>query len=141
MLFTPLQPVLSSAAAPWRCFGFCSAIQVSVQPRFTCILHRSMNSTKIRMFWTLFFLIHTGHIEDNQKKPRINDPGLSLYVREKIRTPDTLVRSQVLYPAELHTHIFCNAAVYRCNITDFNLFFHFCQVFFMNFLKSFLPQH
>ena len=27
------------------------------------------------------------------------------YVREKIRTPDTLVRSQVLYPAELHTHI------------------------------------
>ena len=25
-------------------------------------------------------------------------------VREKIRTPDTLVRSQVLYPAELHTH-------------------------------------
>ena len=27
------------------------------------------------------------------------------YVREKIRTPDTLVRSQVLYPAELHAHI------------------------------------
>ena len=27
------------------------------------------------------------------------------YVRERIRTPDTLVRSQVLYPAELHTHI------------------------------------
>ena len=26
-------------------------------------------------------------------------------MREKIRTPDTLVRSQVLYPAELHTHI------------------------------------
>ena len=28
-----------------------------------------------------------------------------LYVRERIRTPDTLVRSQVLYPAELRTHI------------------------------------
>ena len=27
-------------------------------------------------------------------------------MREKIRTPDTLVRSQVLYPAELHTHIY-----------------------------------
>ena len=27
------------------------------------------------------------------------------YVYERIRTPDTLVRSQVLYPAELHTHI------------------------------------
>ena len=26
-------------------------------------------------------------------------------MREKIRTPDTLVRSQVLYPAELRTHI------------------------------------
>ena len=26
-------------------------------------------------------------------------------VRERIRTPDTLVRSQVLYPAELHTLI------------------------------------
>ena len=30
------------------------------------------------------------------------------YVRERIRTPDTLVRSQVLYPAELHTHIKLN---------------------------------
>ena len=28
-----------------------------------------------------------------------------LNVSEKIRTPDTLVRSQVLYPAELHSHI------------------------------------
>ena len=27
------------------------------------------------------------------------------YAAEKIRTPDTLVRSQVLYPAELRTHI------------------------------------
>ena len=26
-------------------------------------------------------------------------------MRERIRTPDTLVRSQVLYPAELRTHI------------------------------------
>ena len=26
-------------------------------------------------------------------------------VHERIRAPDTLVRSQVLYPAELHTHI------------------------------------
>ena len=29
---------------------------------------------------------------------------LEVNVREKIRTPDTLVRSQVLYPAELHVH-------------------------------------
>ena len=29
-----------------------------------------------------------------------------LGVRERIRTPDTLVRSQVLYPAELRTRIF-----------------------------------
>ena len=32
------------------------------------------------------------------------------YVREKIRTPDTLVRSQVLYPAELRTHIKLSAS-------------------------------
>ena len=32
-------------------------------------------------------------------------PGTFPYVRERIRTPDTLVRSQVLYPAELRTHI------------------------------------
>jgi hypothetical protein len=31
------------------------------------------------------------------------------YVRERIRTPDTLVRSQVLYPAELRTHILFTA--------------------------------
>ena len=30
--------------------------------------------------------------------------SLTHSVREKIRTPDTLVRSQVLYPAELRTH-------------------------------------
>ena len=36
-------------------------------------------------------------------KNRNNRSGC--YVREKIRTPDTLVRSQVLYPAELRTHI------------------------------------
>lgn len=36
-----------------------------------------------------------------------------VYVREKIRTPDTLVRSQVLYPAELHTHKRLLKLVYR----------------------------
>ena len=32
-------------------------------------------------------------------------------MREKIRTPDTLVRSQVLYPAELHTLIIVSTTV------------------------------
>ena len=36
--------------------------------------------------------------------PGVIKPGVC-YVRERIRTPDTLVRSQVLYPAELHTQI------------------------------------
>ena len=40
-----------------------------------------------------------------QKSLKTMFSGFSNYVREKIRTPDTLVRSQVLYPAELHTHI------------------------------------
>ena len=30
--------------------------------------------------------------------------GLSYSVREKIRTPDLLIRSQTLYPAELRAH-------------------------------------
>ena len=41
----------------------------------------------------------------------------SLNVRERIRTPDTLVRSQVLYPAELHTHI---QLLERVNAVDRN---------------------
>ena len=41
--------------------------------------------------------------------PGVIKPGVC-YVRERIRTPDTLVRSQVLYPAELRTHIRRNAA-------------------------------
>ncbi len=45
-----------------------------------------------------------------QKKiPLTTASGILFYVREKIRTPDTLVRSQVLYPAELHTHIICSS--------------------------------
>ena len=43
----------------------------------------------------------------NSKKPSsdlMSNKGLS-YVREKIRTPDLLVRSQTLYPAELRAHI------------------------------------
>ena len=41
-----------------------------------------------------------------KKTDRMNILSVFLMsVRERIRTPDTLVRSQVLYPAELHTHI------------------------------------
>ena len=40
----------------------------------------------------------------NNKKPRKITFEV-FNVSEKIRTPDTLVRSQVLYPAELHSHI------------------------------------
>ena len=47
-------------------------------------------------------------ILDKKKPQTLINKGFtvnSLDVRERIRTPDTLVRSQVLYPAELHTHI------------------------------------
>lgn len=43
----------------------------------------------------------------NSKKPSsdlMSNKGLS-YVREKIRTPDLLVRSQTLYPAELTARV------------------------------------
>ena len=46
------------------------------------------------------------HRTCNSKKPSfdfISNKGFS-YVREKIRTPDLLVRSQTLYPAELRAH-------------------------------------
>ena len=41
-------------------------------------------------------------------------------MREKIRTPDTLVRSQVLYPAELHAHIQLGWAAVSSNAGDRN---------------------
>ena len=57
-------------------------------------------------------------------------------VREKIRTPDTLVRSQVLYPAELHTHII--ATVHTSNIMYDTTNQIECQDFFnYNFLIFF----
>ena len=49
-------------------------------------------------------------ILDKKKPQTLINKGFtvnSLDVRERIRTPDTLVRSQVLYPAELHTHTIC----------------------------------
>ena len=52
-------------------------------------------------------------------------------VREKIRTPDTLVRSQVLYPAELHTHII--ATVHTSNIMYDTTNQIECQDFFQIF--------
>ena len=45
------------------------------------------------------------HIYTKNSFP-INWKALS-YAAEKIRTPDTLVRSQVLYPAELRPHLCC----------------------------------
>ncbi len=57
-------------------------------------------------------------------------------VREKIRTPDTLVRSQVLYPAELHTHFI--ATVHTSNIMYNTTNQIECQDFFnYNFLIFF----
>ena len=69
--------------------------------KFTCIL-RKFFIEKSKSF---------PQIENNEnndykiKKPLELSFQRTLYVREKIRTPDTLVRSQVLYPAELRTHI------------------------------------
>ena len=56
------------------------------------------------------------HRTCNSKKPSfdfISNKGFS-YVREKIRTPDLLVRSQTLYPAELRAHIIFVCPSYLC---------------------------
>ena len=49
--------------------------------------------------------IRTGGSLQEKKQDNLSCFLLAINVRERIRTPDTLVRSQVLYPAELHTHI------------------------------------
>ena len=78
----------------------------------------------------------------NSKKPSsdlMSNKGLS-YVREKIRTPDLLVRSQTLYPAELRAHIIFACLSYLCTsatkliiaqrFLSVNNFFHFFYFYF-----------
>ena len=43
----------------------------------------------------------------------------SLDVRDRIRTHDLLVRSQTLYPAELHAHIICIQAKDLAQTTNY----------------------
>ena len=54
----------------------------------------------------IFFRLQSyDHISlSNENKKTSKHFCFEVNVREKIRTPDTLVRSQVLYPAELHVH-------------------------------------
>ena len=78
----------------------------------------------------------------NSKKPSsdlMSNKGLS-YVREKIRTPDLLVRSQTLYPAELRAHIIFVCLSYLCtSATKLIIAQRFLSVnnFFQNFLNYF----
>ena len=71
------------------------------------------------------FTLHsnTNFVNYNKKETQQNFHSAELlrYVRERIRTPDTLVRSQVLYPAELRTHIYLIQSLYlNCNAGDRN---------------------
>lgn len=56
-------------------------------------------------------------------------------VREKIRTPDTLVRSQVLYPAELRTRV-NSYKIFLCSATVIILpqLFMFVNYFFFQLI-------
>ena len=77
--------------------------------------------------FVLFHFLH--HLYQNIKKAwKINFQAFS--VREKIRTPDTLVRSQVLYPAELHVH---NSFI-ATNIF-YNLFEFLSSIFLLFLMK------
>ena len=60
---------------------------------------------------------------------------LKFNVREKIRTPDLLVRSQTLYPAELRAHIIYLLwfVVYLSNEIKYIPLFSICQQFFWFF--------
>ena len=63
-------------------------------------------------------------------------------VREKIRTPDLLIRSQTLYPAELRAQSVCSFK-HRTNyiitqlVKNFKYFFYF---FYLNILPYLLHQ-
>ena len=65
-------------------------------------------------------------------------------VRERIRTPDTLVRSQVLYPAELHVHKRFNfhkqTILYLKHSTKSRTFYIFLSHNFICFLPSSRPH-
>ena len=78
----------------------------------------------------------------NSKKPSsdlMSNKGLS-YVREKIRTPDLLVRSQTLYPAELRAHIIFVCLSYLCtSATKLIIAQRFLSV--NNFFKLFYVFH
>ena len=66
------------------------------------------------------FITHYSYFKAQKNLWNFHSRGLS-YVREKIRTPDTLVRSQVLYPAELRTHIlFCFVVSHECRRPESN---------------------
>ena len=61
--------------------------------------------TEPKQIPSLFRLLQGSLKEFSHEKTSGKFQRFSYYVRERIRTPDTLVRSQVLYPAELRTHI------------------------------------
>ena len=82
----------------------------------TASLTRPTNTAILILIWTdIRTALRKGELLHNinnsivlRKKPKTFKVfGFFSDVREKIRTPDTLVRSQVLYPAELHAHIAC----------------------------------
>ena len=68
----------------------------------------------------------------------MSNKGLS-YVREKIRTPDLLVRSQTLYPAELraHIHFIVSEVLYLSNEIKYSAMYSICQQLFQTFLLFF----
>ena len=64
-----------------------------------------------------------------KKTGMLSHPGFSR-VREKIRTPDLLIRSQTLYPAELRAHFSCSGLRVPHNKNYSTFFSSNCQHFF-----------
>lgn len=89
--------------------------------------------------------LHSKNFPIPQKRPArqispkerfLSDKPLLKYVREKIRTPDLLIRSQTLYPAELRAHSVCffkhrTGYIITQPVKNFKYFFvilpNFCQ--------------
>ena len=84
-----------------------SAVSLTIIPHCAKFVNRFFDIFLFYFYrYWLFSNFHCAHkIKVKREASKISLTCFSSYVREKIRTPDTLVRSQVLYPAELRTHI------------------------------------
>ena len=110
----------------WWYYTIAQSLYTIINVRFHCIcsfitLRKYRRRIHLWCFWW------------NRKKALLSE--VLLNVGERIRTPDLLVRSQTLYPAELRPHLlFCNCVT----VSQQNLLYCICfhmSILFWYFFK------